>query len=136
MIRTGNCPENPDRYTQFLATRVRDAPELVIRSGQSKMPPISVTLNDGVVNTVRQIVNPGRHEEIRGVVVADHGDVLGHYDRKETMIGGKNCNAGLFHSGAGFGDDQFFALYRRVAEAILRTIPEARSQDEPEVDAV
>lgn len=26
----------------------------------------------------------------------------------------------LLHSGAGFGDDEFFKLYRRVAEAILR----------------
>jgi len=97
----------------------------VIRSAESNMPAISPTLNDGVVNTVRQIVNPGRREEVGGVVVADHADVLGHYDRQDALIGGRPYNAGLFHSGAGFRDDEFFGLYRRVAEAILRTIPQA-----------
>jgi hypothetical protein len=27
-------------------------------------------------------------------------------------------NTGIFRSGAGFGDDQFFELYRRVAGAL------------------
>ena len=35
------------------------------------------TLNHGVVNAVRQIVNPGRLEEVGGLVVADHGDSSG-----------------------------------------------------------
>lgn len=39
-------------------------PEFVIRSDKSKLPPISPTLNDGVVNTVRQIVNPDEPGEI------------------------------------------------------------------------
>jgi hypothetical protein len=49
--------------------------------------------------------------------------VLGHYDRRDAIVGGRPYNSGLFHSGAGFGDDEFFALYRRVARAILRAIP-------------
>ena len=61
---------------RFLRTLVQEHPDLVIRSRQSHMPAISSTLNDGVVNTVRQIVNPGRREEVGGFVVADHGDVL------------------------------------------------------------
>ena len=86
----------------------------------------------GVVNTVRQIVNPGRRGEVGGFVVADHADVLGHYDRQDVLIGGKPYNAGLFHSGAAFGDDEFFGLYRRVAEAILKTVPGAHREEEPE----
>src|SRR3989454_11566476 len=109
----------------FLRTLVQEHPDLVIRSGQSNTPAISSTLNDGVVNTVRQIVNPGRREEVGGFIVADHGDVLGHYDRQDALIGGKLYNAGLFHSGAAFGDDEFFGLYRRVAQAMLRTILQA-----------
>ena len=85
------------------------------------MPAISPTLNDGVVNTVRQIVNPGRRAEVGAFVVADHADVLGHYDRQDALIGGKPYNTGLFHSGAAFGDDEFLGLYRRVAQAILKT---------------
>ena|SRR5437667_1581862 len=73
-------------------------------------PTISSTLNDGVVNTVRQIVNPGGREEVGGLVVADHAEVLGHYDRLDALIGGKSYNTGLFHSGVAFGDDEFFGL--------------------------
>src|SRR2546428_5319399 len=101
------------------------------------MPAISPTLNDGVVNTVRQIVPPGRREEVGGFVVADHGDVLGHYDRQDALIGGNPYNTGLFHSGAAFGDDEFFGLYRRVAQAILKTVPGAHREEEaPELDVV
>ncbi len=121
---------------RFLRTLVQEHPDLVIRSEEGSMPAISSTLNDGVVNTVRQIVNPGRREEVGGFLVADHGDVLGHYDRQDALIGGKPYNAGLFHSGAAFGDDEFFGLYRRVAEAILKTIPGAHREEEPELDVV
>ncbi len=122
------------RCDGFLRTLVQEHPDLVIRSGESQMPTISPTLNDGVVNTVRQIVNPGRREEIGGFVVADHGDVLGHYDRQDALIGGKPYNAGLFHSGAAFRDDEFFGLYRRVAQAILNTIPGAHREEERETE--
>jgi len=122
---------------RFLRTLVQEHPDLVIRNGESKMPAISPTLNDGVVNTVRQIVNPGRREEVGGFVVADHADVLGHYDRQDALIGGEPYNAGLFHSGAAFGDDEFFGLYRRVAQAILKTVPGAQREEEvPELDVV
>jgi pimeloyl-ACP methyl ester carboxylesterase len=120
-----------DDCERFLDELLRDQPDVVIRGSDGKMPAMSVTLNDGLVNTVRQIVSPGRPEEVGGFVVADHCDVLGHYDRKDTMIGGKAYNAGLFHSGAAFGDDEFFGLYRRVAQAILKTIPCAQRDDEP-----
>jgi hypothetical protein len=84
------------------------------------MPEITPQLNDGVVNSARQIVNLNE-EELAGFVVADHADVLGHYDRQDGLIAGRPFNAGLFHSGAGFGDPQFFELYRRVAQEILHT---------------
>jgi pimeloyl-ACP methyl ester carboxylesterase len=121
---------------RFLRTLVQEHSALVIRSGESKMPTILPTLNDGVVNTVRQIVNPGRREEVGGFIVADHADVLGHYDRQDALIGGRPYNAGLFHSGAAFGDDEFFGLYRRVTQAILKTTPCARREEEPELDVV
>jgi hypothetical protein len=72
-----------------------------------------------VVNTIRQVVDPDDRSQVGGFVVADHADVLGHYDRQDSLIEGTPYNAGLFHSGAGFGDDEFFKLYRRVGEAIL-----------------
>ncbi len=105
---------------RLIATRS----DFVIRSPRSQTPTaFDGTLNDGVVNSIRQVVNPDKGDEVGGFVVADHADVLGHYDRQDALIAGKPYNAGLFHSGAGFGDDEFFALYRRVARAILKTIP-------------
>ena len=110
--------------------------EWIIRSDRSQMPAaIDLELNDGVVNTVRQIVNPDRPEEVGGLVVGDHADVLGHYDRLDSPVEGKFYNEGLFHSGAGFGDEEFFQLYRRVARAILKTIPGVHREEEvPELD--
>jgi pimeloyl-ACP methyl ester carboxylesterase len=78
--------------------------------------------NDGVVNSVRQLLNPDDPHELAGIVVGDHGDVLGHYDRSDSLVSGRSLNAGLFHSGAGFGDDQFFELYREVARVLVEAI--------------
>jgi len=116
------------KCSRFLSELVEKHPELVIRSDESKMSTLSPTLNDGVVNTVRQMVNPDQPGEIGGFVVADHADVLGHYDRQDALIGGKPYNAGLFHSGAAFGDDEFFKLYRQVVQAILKVIPGAQHE--------
>ncbi|HME70169.1 MAG TPA: hypothetical protein VKM54_09925 [Myxococcota bacterium] len=58
--------------------------------------------------------------------MADHADVLGHYDRQDALIDGKPYNTGMFHSGAAFGDDEFYRLYRGVAQAILKVIPGAQ----------
>lgn len=98
--------------------------DLVIASPSSLVPErIDLAFNDAIVNTARQLVDA--RSMLGGIVVADHGDVLGHYDRRDALIEGKELNAGLFHSGASFGDDEFFTLYRRVAATILRTIPDA-----------
>jgi hypothetical protein len=111
-------------------------PDLVIRRDGARMPDFSPGLNDGVVNSLRQLVHPDRADEVGGFVVADHADVLGHYDRQDALVEGRSYNAGLFHSGAGFGDDQFFALYRRVGQAILKTIPGERRNEDAQFDVV
>jgi pimeloyl-ACP methyl ester carboxylesterase len=120
----GTASAAVDGCRRLLQHLVERRPELVIRSEQSRLPDgIHVELNDGVVNTVRQVVDPDDPAQLGGFVVGDHADVLGHYDRQDSLIGGNPYNAGLFHSGAGFGDDEFFKLYRRVGEAILRSCP-------------
>jgi len=117
----GNASPAVDGCRRLLQDLMKRQPDLVIRSDHSRMPgAIHVELNDGVVNTIRQVVDPDDRSQVGGFVVADHADVLGHYDRQDSLIEGTAYNAGLFHSGAGFGDDEFFKLYRRVAEAIPR----------------
>jgi hypothetical protein len=107
-------------------------PDLVICSDPERVPAaIDAGLNDGVVNTARQVVDPGEPSQVGGIVIADHADVLGHYDRMDSLIEGEEYNAGLFHSGAGFGDDEFFRLHRRVASTILEVIRgPARAREE------
>src|SRR6266404_7056402 len=81
----------------------------VIASSKSAVPrAVDLRLNDGIVNSVCQLVDGDDAAQLGGFVVADHGDVIGHYDRQDDLIAGHPYNAGLFHSGAGFGDDQFF----------------------------
>jgi len=87
------------------------------------IPPV---MNDGIVTSACQMVHPDRADEFGGLVMADHGDVLGHYPRVDplsSLAGGsesrKTINVGLFQSGVAFRDDQFFELYRRVAARIL-----------------
>ncbi len=88
------------------------------------IPSFSGQSNDGVVNSARQLIDPSDPRELAGLVIADHFDVVGYYDRSlwfrdETDTERrKRLISGLMHSGSGFGDDQFFSLYRRVADVI------------------
>ena len=119
---------------------------LVIRNPGAHLGAIDSASSDGVVNTARQILLPTSRDRLSaplsgseplvggcffggcffgGCVVADHADVIGHYDRRDPLsfdIRGERrpINDGFFRSGAGFGDDQFFKLYERVADWVAR----------------
>lgn len=83
-------------------------------------PPVfDARVSDGVVNSARQLVDPLEPATLGGIIVADHVDVLGYYDGMDALVSGRPLNESVFRSGAGFCDDQFFVLYRRVAECIL-----------------
>ncbi len=58
-------------------------------------------------------------QESEGAAGTPEGRLVGHWCPPEATP----YNAGLFHNGAAFGDDEFLELYRRVAQAILRSIP-------------
>jgi pimeloyl-ACP methyl ester carboxylesterase len=122
---------------RLLDDLIKRRTDLVVCSDRRRLPArVDAVLNDGVVNTARQLVTPSDPSQVGGFVVADHADVLGHYDRQDSLIEGEPYNAGLFHSGAGFGDDEFFRLHRRVAQAILKTMPGAQREDDAELDVV
>ena len=95
-------------------------PDKIIKSLDAPVPMFDETTNDGIVNSICQIAHPDNADEFAGIVISDHGDCLGHYPRADPLTGDgagtkKTIHPGLFQSGAGFGDDQFFELYRRVA---------------------
>jgi hypothetical protein len=125
-----NAPTSP---TTLEALQVLErSSALVIRNPSAHLAALGAGASDGVVNTARQILLPSTRDRraapagspepiFGGCIVADHADVIGHYDRRDPLSFGPDgktqpINDGFFRSGAGFGDDQFFKLYERVAE--------------------
>jgi hypothetical protein len=115
---------------------LRDAlaePARVIISDETLPPPhIDAQTNDGVVNAVRQLIAPHDASELAALVIADHFDVLGYYDRGHSIAGAQASDAttqvsGLLHSGSFFRDTEFFALYRAVADVIVEACGEIQA---------
>jgi|HubBroStandDraft_1064217.scaffolds.fasta_scaffold34279_2 pimeloyl-ACP methyl ester carboxylesterase len=75
--------------------------------------------NDGLVNTARQLVAGAR---LGGVVVADHIDVVGQYNRTNP-VDNSTIVYELLTSGAGFNDEVFFALFAAISRTIVEAIP-------------
>jgi hypothetical protein len=99
------------------------------------LPPahLDAKTNDGVVNAVRQLIVPNDASELAALVIADHFDVLGYYDRRQSIAEGGEDDvqvSGLLHSGSFFRDTEFFALYRKVADVIADSCREERSARE------
>ncbi len=89
-------------------------PLRLVASDPGLFPEIEQGDNDGVVNTARQVAPASRYAAL---VLADHGDVIGRYQR--TGEDGEVVDPGLLTSGAGFKDAQFQQLIDVVAEEIL-----------------
>jgi hypothetical protein len=152
-VSSDGVPRSCDRFFALLhALTAQDAPSsattvealqvlersaaLVVRNPSAHLAAFDAGSSDGVVNTARQILLPSSRDRraapagspepiFGGCVVADHADVIGHYDRRDPLSFGPDgktrpINDGFFRSGAGFGDDQFFKLYERVAEWVAR----------------
>jgi hypothetical protein len=117
-----------ERLSAALANR--EVP--VIGSPTAKLPTqLAAWHSDGIVNTVRQLFDPKDPDELAAVVIADHYDVLGHYDRRQWTIDSAGdevavvITSGLLHSGSGFGDDEFFRLWLAVADIAASACREA-----------
>jgi pimeloyl-ACP methyl ester carboxylesterase len=111
------------RLNQALAAE--SSHELVIKAAGVELPAeLDAGHNDGIVNAARQLMNPDDESELAGIVVGDHFDVVGYYDRHVWTVDDEGHEqsqqviSGLLHSGSGFRDRQFFELYRRVAGVI------------------
>jgi pimeloyl-ACP methyl ester carboxylesterase len=111
------------------------ADDLLVRAPGIEVPDmLDAGHNDGVVNSARQLLNPDDPDELAAIIVADHFDVVGLYDRyiwKSDGVGRHGSDqqvqvlAGLLHSGCNFRDDQLFELYHRVADVIASAIEDS-----------
>ena len=117
---TGQVTGAPSTNAEADLAELNAFKEPIVRNPDAEVPIFDPTTNDGVVNAMTQILR-GPGARMGGLVLADHGDVIGHYDRTDPLTNGAPINDGVFRSGAGFGDDQFFELYGRVAQAFRAT---------------
>jgi len=124
----GSAEEGPALQASVARLRqalAESADELLIKAQATELPAeIDAGHNDGVVNAARQLIDPSDRDELAGIVVADHFDVVGYYDRRMWTADADGHErptqvlSGLLHSGSGFRDAEFFELYRRVANTI------------------
>lgn len=70
--------------------------------------------NDGICNTLRQLPPHARQADVGALVLGDHLDVMGYFDRIDPLTG-RERRTSIFRSGAGFRDDQFFELFGGVS---------------------
>ena len=96
-----------------------------IANPQTGKRPLDAQLNDGLVNAARQLTNPDDPQELLAVVIGDHVDVMGYYPQwvpagapQKGREKRAQLRSGILHSGSGFSDDEFFALFAQVAQAI------------------
>jgi len=89
------------------------------------------TTSDGIVNSGAML--PAAGGVLAGVVVGDHADVIGHYDRTREPLGGSEglANYGLLASGAGFDDAAFVELWGRIADVIAPRAASGASSPAP-----
>ncbi len=107
----------------------------------TKLRTITPMLNDGLVNTARQLINPNskNSKELLALVVGDHIDVIGYYPRYaptsdvDNTVRETQLRSGVLHSGSGFGDKQFFEMLRRISHTIVSRI---RTQDDVDIGAL
>ncbi|MDD9944681.1 MAG: hypothetical protein OXU20_26785 [Myxococcales bacterium] len=78
--------------------------------------PVDGRVNDGIVNSVRQLLRPEDDDELLAVVVADHLDVVGHFDKVPRPRHAEDH--GLIRSGSGFSHEQLHAMCALLAERI------------------
>jgi hypothetical protein len=80
-------------------------------------PTLDYASNDGVVNTLRQLPPDVKASQVGALVVADHADMLGYFDRLDPDTG-RTIATSIFKSGAMFREDQFFSLFHAVGRHV------------------
>ncbi len=79
-------------------------------------PPIALdgASSDGMCNTLRQLPPDACPAEVGALILGDHLDVMGYFDRIDPATG-RERHTSIFRSGAGFREDQFFELFGTIA---------------------
>lgn len=127
LVRSGQRNVRTDaRVRGWSEIEMRIRQSELVGSGEGRASVMSATAiaSDGVVDSALQFV---RAEDIHGVVVGDHLDVVGHYGfargtrtlRHPLFM---RRERGFLHSGSGFDDRAFDALWSSIAGVIAPCI--------------
>tara|TARA_R100000306_G_scaffold62439_1_gene70147 strand:- start:4606 stop:5799 length:1194 start_codon:yes stop_codon:yes gene_type:complete len=125
-----DCPMPPaigERAVTALKQALRDGRCISDQAVQPRT--VDLCVNDGIVNTARQLVlfdEPAPGDELLAFAIADHLDVIGFYARFRTP---DYVDAGLLLSGSGWTDEQFYELYTRIARCVSEQIPSSTPTD-------
>ncbi len=117
----GDEDEARGRQTLERLLKAIEDEDILIQNPDARPRAMAPEINDGIVNSARQLYDADSEEELAGVVVGDHFDVLGYYPYAGDLIpvdSREPRQAGILHSGSRFTDDEFFELYARVAGVI------------------
>lgn len=124
-----SCPGLISGSVERVAEAVRSPARVVTAASHLVPQRVDAVMNDGIVNSARQLIDPTDGQELAAVVIADHFDVLGHYDRTiwvTDAIDGverpERIVSGLLHSGSEFRDNEFFDLFGRIAGCLVPLI--------------
>jgi hypothetical protein len=108
--------------------------ERIIRHPSARVPAFDFTANDGLFNSARQLLMTRIHQDqaLAAIVIADHADVLGYYDRRSPLSPDVCRQPGLLRCGANFGDDEFFHVWGLVAAHIASIAITVAAERDPE----
>jgi hypothetical protein len=99
------------------------------RRSDARVPTVDSTANDGVVNTASMF---WKHGGATRLVLADHGDIIGHYRRDPEVhpgggVSGRRFESyDFFKSGSGFDRNAFEAVWKDIFTFCSRCLDDAR----------
>lgn len=112
-----------------LQRRVEPRPEwFEVVHSDKPAPVVDETANDGIVNTASMF---WKHGGVTRVVLADHGDIIGHYRRDPQVHPGRRVagrrfeSYDFFKSGSEFDRNAFEAVWTDIFEFCSRGLDEA-----------
>lgn len=99
--------------------------------------PLDHTASDGIVNTASMFWKHGGDTKL---VLADHGDIIGHFRRdpktfKRNGGGRRFTSYDFFESGSSFDEHTFKAIWREIFTFCCDTLPASAHPNQPAVGA-
>ncbi|TNE45486.1 MAG: hypothetical protein EP343_26590 [Deltaproteobacteria bacterium] len=119
-------PPSEEHMEQAIAAvkQATTEPGKFIKNEFAELRTVDAKLNDGIVNTARQLANPADPDELVALVVGDHLDVIGYFPQwypasePSDKLQWVQQREGILHSGSGFDEPQLHRMLYAIAGAL------------------